>query len=174
MKQWMEKAREAGFTHVGILDPATLQVKEMVRESCAAGRCSAYGHNWTCPPACGTLSECAQRMKLYQRGLLLQTVGTLQKTIDTRGYQETEERHRKALLAFSKEIRKVYPQALCLGAGGCRICSSCAYPKPCRFPEQALSSMEAYGLFVTQVCRDNHLDYYYGPKTITYTACVLF
>ena len=59
------------------------------------------------------------------------------------------------------------------GAGGCQLCKTCAYPEPCRFPDEACASMEGYGLFVTQVCRDNHLPYYYGPKTITYTACVL-
>lgn len=113
-------------------------------------------------------------MKQYQRGILLQTVGELKKTIDTKGYMETEHKHREALLRFAKEIRREYPEALCLGAGGCRVCETCAYPEPCRFPGQAISSMEAYGLFVTQVCRDNHFSYYYGPKTIAYTACVLF
>lgn len=29
------------------------------------------------------------------------------------------------------------------------------------------------GLFVTQVCRDNGIRYYYAEKTITYTACIL-
>ena len=33
--------------------------------------------------------------------------------------------------------------------------------------------MEAYGLVVSQVCQDSGLPYYYGPRTITYTACVL-
>ena len=33
--------------------------------------------------------------------------------------------------------------------------------------------MEAYGLVVSQVCQDSGLPYYYGPQTITYTACVL-
>lgn len=174
MEKWIEKAKEAGFTCAGELDPATLQVKEMVRDACAADKCGAYGHNWTCPPECGTLEECAQRMKKYQRGILLQTVGKLQKDIDTKGYRETEEHHLEAFRKFTKEIRKTYPDALCLGAGGCRICKTCAYPDPCRFPEQACSSMEAYGLFVTQVCRDNQMQYYYGPKTIAYTACVLF
>ena len=174
MEEWIEKAKEAGFTCAAELDPATLQVKEMVRDACAEDKCGAYGHNWTCPPECGTLEECAQRMKRYQRGILLQTVGELQKAIDTKGYRETEERHQKAFQKFAKEIRKTYPEALCLGAGGCRICKTCAYPEPCRFPDQACSSMEAYGLFVTQVCRDNHMEYYYGPKTIAYTACVLF
>ena len=37
-----------------------------------------------------------------------------------------------------------------------------------------MSSMEAYGLFVTRVCKDNGIPYHYGPKTITYTACVLY
>lgn len=73
-----------------------------------------------------------------------------------------------------EKIRKEYPEARCLGAGGCRIFEECAYPKPCRFPQKAISSMEAYGLFVTQVCRDNGVKYYYGEKTITYTSCVLF
>ncbi|MBE6983890.1 MAG: hypothetical protein E7435_06415 [Ruminococcaceae bacterium] len=34
--------------------------------------------------------------------------------------------------------------------------------------------MEGYGLFVTQVCRDNGAEYYHGEKTVTYTGCILF
>lgn len=171
---WIQKAKEAGFTHACGLEVEGLKVREMVREACADGKCGAYGRNWSCPPACGTLSECEQKMRSYRRGVLLQTVGTLQKTIDTKGYGETEKRHMETLLRFAEELRRVYPEALCLGAGGCRACKACAWPEPCRFPQRALSSMEAYGLFVTQVCRDNHLEYYYGPKTIAYTACALF
>lgn len=78
------------------------------------------------------------------------------------------------LLALAQELREAYPDALCLGAGGCPVCEKCAFPEPCRFPEKAVYSMEAYGLFVTQVCRDADVPYYYGAKTITYTACVLF
>ena len=37
-----------------------------------------------------------------------------------------------------------------------------------------VSSMEAYGLFVTQVCRDAGVPYHHGEKTITYTACALY
>ena len=72
------------------------------------------------------------------------------------------------------QIRQVYPNALCLGSGGCRLCGKCAFPESCRFPEKAHPSMEGYGLFVTDVCRNNDLSYYYGERTIAYTACVLF
>lgn len=174
MEQWISLARDCGFTQVAVLDVNTLKPMAMVRDACAAGTCGAYGKNWTCPPYCGTLEECEARMKRYSRGLLLQTVGKLKKAVDTRSYARAEQAHLEAFHRFAAELRKAYPAALCLGSGGCRICGQCAWPEPCRFPDRACASMEGYGLFVTQVCRDNALAYYHGPKTITYTACVLF
>lgn len=173
MTQWIKKAKEMGFDAAVFMDPQNLAAREDVRAMCAADKCGAYGKNWTCPPAVGTLEECQARMGQYKRGILLQTVGRMTKPIDSRCYRETERRHMKNFYAFAEEIRRGYPNALCLGAGGCRVCSQCAYPSPCRFPEKAMSSMEGYGLFVTQVCRDAGIPYHYGEKTITYTACVL-
>lgn len=174
MKEWIELALSCGFTHAVPIAPEKLQPMEAVRDMCRADKCRAYGKNWTCPPACGTLDQCAGVLHSYRRGLLLQTVGALSKAIDTRGYAAAEQAHREAMAAFAREIRKAFPDALCLGAGGCRVCKECAYPDPCRFPEKAISSMEAYGLFVTQVCRDHELPYHYGSGTITYCGCVLF
>ena len=174
LTQWIQTALDMGFTSAAPLSIPTIQPMESVREMCAADKCRAYNRNWTCPPACGTLEECEARMKSYRYGLLLQTTGQMSKTIDSRAYARTERLHNENFRNFAEEIKKAFPEALCLGAGGCRVCKSCAYPEPCRFPEKAYSSMEGYGLFVTQVCRDNGLPYYYGEKTITYTACVLF
>lgn len=174
LKQWIQAALAAGFTAAAELDVATLVPMDSVRDMCAADKCRAYGRNWTCPPACGTLEECAQRMGHYQHGLLLQTTGQLSRAIDSKAYARTQQLHSESLRRFSRQLRGEFPNALCLGAGGCQVCKSCAYPEPCRFPEEAYSSMEGYGLFVTQVCRDNDVPYYYGEKTITYTACVLF
>lgn len=174
MMDWMEKAKEAGFDAAVPMDPKKLEAREDVRSMCAADKCGAYNRNWTCPPACGTVEECQQRMQKYENGILLQSIGHMSKAIDSKCYRETERRHMKSFYAFAEEIRKIYPNALCLGAGGCRVCRQCAYPEACRFPEKAMSSMEGYGLFVTQVCRDSSVPYYYGERTITYTACVLY
>ena len=171
---WIEMARDIGFTNAVPLNIASLVPRADVRAMCAEDKCRAYGKNWTCPPHCGTLEECAQRLRGYSRGILLQTVGQLEKTIDTRGYRAAEQRHNEMFHAFARQLRKEHPNALCLGTGGCRICGKCAWPEPCRFPESAFASMEAYGLFVTQVCRDHALPYHHGEKTVTYTACVLF
>lgn len=174
MEKYIEMARSQGFDTVAPLDVSTLEFLPEVRDMCAADKCHAYGKNWTCPPHCGTLEQCGAAMGGYRRGILLQTVGQLSKDIDTRGYRRTEQQHLETFSRFCAELRQTYPQALCLGSGGCRICGSCAWPEPCRFPDKATSSMEAYGLFVTQVCRDAGAQYHHGPRTVTYTACVLF
>ena len=174
MEKWIELALELGFDYAAPLDPATLTPRQDVREMCAADKCRAYGKNWTCPPYCGTLEECQAKMQSFSRGILLQTVGTMEKTIDTKTYRRTEQRHLEQFAQLSQLLRREYPQTLCLGSGGCRVCGSCAWPEDCRFPEKAYSSMEGYGLFVTQVCRDNGLKYHHGEKTVTYTACILF
>ena len=173
MTQWMETAKAMGFDVAVPLDPQSLTTREDVRAMCAENKCGAYGKNWTCPPAVGTLDECLQRMGQYRHGILLQTVGHMTKSIDSKCYRETEQRHIKNLYALAEEIRKHHPNALCLGAGGCRVCKQCAYPDPCRFPEKAMSSMEGYGLFVTQVCREAGIPYHHGEITVTYTACIL-
>ena len=69
----------------------------LVRETCAEDKCHAYNHNWTCPPACGTLDECESRMRAYKRGILVQTTGVLRRDIDTRIYRETEQLHTEYL-----------------------------------------------------------------------------
>ncbi len=173
-QNWCHSAKAQGFTHAYPLDPATLHSREDVRAMCAADKCRAYGKNWTCPPHCGTVAQCEEAMHRYRHGILLQTVGKLSKNIDTKGYRAAEQRHLISFSAFCAAIRKQHPDALCLGTGGCRICKDCAWPEGCRFPGLATSSMEAYGLFVTQVCRDCGAEYYHGEKTVTYTACILY
>ena len=169
-----ERAMALGFDAAVTFDPAILEARQDVRDMCSADQCGLYGKNWGCPPHCGTLEECQRKMQSYSHGVLLQTVGYMTKTIDSRCYRETERRHLEQLYALAALVREAYPDALCLGAGGCRICKQCAYPEACRFPERAMSSMEGYGLFVTQVCRDAGVPYSHGEKTITYCACILY
>lgn len=174
MDKWIDLALAAGFDNAVPLDIATLSPRQEVRDMCRADSCRAYGKNWTCPPHCGSLEICEEKMKGFTRGLLLQTVGQLEKIIDTRGYRRTEQRHLLSFATLCDQMKAQFPDALCLGSGGCRICKECAFPEQCRFPDRAYGSMEGYGLFVTQVCRDHGLAYHHGEKTITYTACILF
>lgn len=65
-EKWIRTAKEIGFSEAGVLNPETLKVMPLVRETCAEDKCHAYNHNWTCPPACGTLDECESRMRAYK------------------------------------------------------------------------------------------------------------
>lgn len=164
-------AEEAGFTHMAPLDPATIELKEEVRRMCAA--CGRYGKCWSCPPGCGSLEECRARVGVYPKGMLVQTVGQLEDEFDGEGMMETEAIHKEKFRKL-RLLLKEY-DVLALGAGSCTMCKSCTYPDaPCRFPEKKISSMEAYGMLVIEVCRANGMTYNYGRNTIAYTSCILF
>ena len=63
MDNWLTLALECGFTRADFIDIETLRPVKAVRDMCAADTCGAYGKNWTCPPHCGTLEECAQKLR---------------------------------------------------------------------------------------------------------------
>ncbi|MBQ8579280.1 MAG: DUF2284 domain-containing protein, partial [Oscillospiraceae bacterium] len=119
MEKWIKTALELGFSAAAPLDIATLIPRQDVRDMCAADKCRAYGKNWTCPPHCGTLAQCQAKMRGYSHGILLQTVGTMEKSIDTKAYRRTEQRHLELFHQFSALVRQVHPNSLCLGSGGC-------------------------------------------------------
>lgn len=174
MTELLEKAKSLGFTDATPLNPQLLIPNGEVRAMCAADKCHAYGKNWTCPPECGSLDDCAARIHSCSQGILLQTVGILEDAFDVETMMDTEKEHRQRFHAMADAMRARYPGSLCLGTGGCRICGKCAHPEPCRFPEKACASMEGYGLLVSEVCQSAGVAYYHGQNTITYTACILF
>lgn len=151
-----------------------MKLNPEVRASCAENSCGQYGRRWSCPPDCGTLEECEKRIRQHSGGLLLQTVGDLENEFDWEGMKRTEERHKKSFYALTHLLRTDYPHLLPLGAGCCTHCETCTYPDaPCRFPDQCVSSMEAYGILVLQICKDHGMGYYYGPSKTAFTGCIL-
>lgn len=172
MDKAISQALAEGFSHAGVLNPATIVLKEEVRQMCAA--CAAYDTRWSCPPGCGTLEQCRERIGRYHQGFLVQTTGQLEDEFDGEAMMETEALHKENFEKLYALLRQRFPDMLALGAGGCRLCSKCSYPDaPCRFPEKMVSSMEAYGMVVTEVCQANGMAYHYGKNTITYTSCFL-
>jgi predicted metal-binding protein len=168
-------ALDAGFSHAGALNTAAIRLREEVRDMCAVNKCGAYDTNWSCPPACGTLDDCAARLKRHTHGLILQTTGNMEDSFDYEAIQRTEREHAEHMAAFAHKIRTLIPDAMLLGAGTCRRCPVCTYPDaPCRFPDEMHSSMEACGMVVNEICADSGIPYYYGPGTLTFVGCVLY
>lgn len=170
----IDLALAIGFSHSGPLDASTLVLMPEVRDMCAADKCHLFNRSWMCPPACGTLEENGEKLAAYSHGILVQTTAQMDDDFDYEAMQEAEKKHKKEFRTLQIELLKEFPSLLALGAGGCTLCPQCTYPdEPCRFPDEAISSMEAFGLLVSDVCTKNNLPYYYGPGTLTYTGCFL-
>lgn len=168
-------ALDIGFEDAVKLNMESLCVMQEVRDMCAADRCRVYGKSWVCPPACGSLEFCRRRIESYSDGILVQTVGQLEDDFDVSGIAEAHKLHDRRFKTLARQIRTLSPDCLPLSAGSCTRCEVCTYPeKPCRFPGKKLSSMEAYGLLVSDVCEKSGMPYNRGKNTITFTSCILF
>ena len=167
--------KEAGFTCVALLDIGTLELLDEVRDMCAANTCGKYGANWACPPGCGELEELRKQIARYQWGILVQTVGDVEDSMDFEWIIEVEKSHKKSFYEATEKLKEQFPDMLALGAGCCTLCKECTYPsQPCRFPQKRVSSMESYGILVNDLCKKNGMSYYYGSEKMAYTSCYLF
>lgn len=167
-------AEESGFSAWALLDVSTIELKQEVRDMCTVNTCGMSGKCWSCPPGCGTLEECAERIKGRTLGILVQTIGEIEDSFDFEAMIEIEADHKVNFRTMYKAIRDAGADVLAIGAGGCTICKECTYPDaPCRFPDKMVSSMEAYGMVVNEICKANNLPYNYGPERMAYSSCFL-
>ena len=170
----VREAVDIGFSQAGELNVSALVFMPEVRAMCNADSCNRYGKNWRCPPACGSIEEAAERAAKYSYGIIVQTTGRMEDDFDYETIQTASEKHKKNFAALVEQLKARYDDILPMGAGTCTLCDACAYPgAPCRFPDKAITSMEAYGLLVSKVCELSGMPYYYGEQTITYTSCCL-
>jgi predicted metal-binding protein len=171
-------AADCGFSGTGRLNPASMKVRHEVREACAEDKCRAYGKNWSCPPACGSLDECEKRLAGFHAGLILQTTGNLEDQFDIESMTLIGEEHNAHLFDFQEKLSVFFSGGkswLLLGSGGCKICKQCTCPEsPCNYPEKMIVPVEAMGIVVSDLCAGSNIPYYYGPGTLTYTGCVLW
>ena len=177
LKQVEELALAGGFTRTGRIETAAIKPRQEIRDACAADKCRSYGKSWSCPPACGSLEECEAQIRRRKSGLILQTVGGMEDSFDYEAIARTAGEHRARLGAFREKLESFFPPPrpyLLLGDGACANCAKCAYPRsPCRAPEKMIVSMEAMGIWVSDLCSKSGIPYYYGPKTLAFTGCLL-
>jgi len=167
-------AKKSGFTHYAPLDVSTLEFMQEIRDMCIPEKCRNYNTSWSCPPACAPLEEIREKVKSYTGGILVQTVGELEDSLDWEGITETGARHKENFGRMREALEKENLAVLAMGAGKCEICQTCTYPEnPCRLPDKMEVSMEASGLFVSKVCTSNNLAYNYGSDHIAFTSCFL-
>ena len=174
-KLTVEQFLEIGFEHAAFFDPAQLEFRQEVRDMCSADKCTQYNKNWACPPACGSIELSVEKAKKYSKAIMIQTTAVMEDSFDFETMMQAAKDHKERFGKVVELFRTEDPDCLPMGAGGCNICKKCTYPdEPCRFPDKAFTSMEAYGLYVAGECKKAGLEYNYGPNTLTYSSCILF
>jgi predicted metal-binding protein len=128
------------------------------------------------PNFAGTQSQYNQAGKRnFKVAISEELASELEDSFDIENMLDAAESHKKRFAQAVELMRAYDPECLPMGAGGCNLCRKCAYPdEPCRFPDKAFTSMEAYGLYVAAECKKAGLEYNYGPNSLTYSSCILF
>ncbi|NLL19677.1 MAG: DUF2284 domain-containing protein [Clostridia bacterium] len=162
------------FENCSLVPKDTIHLNPEVRKMCEKNRCGHYGRNWTCPPALPELEEIKQEFDRYDNFALIYQVYPIRNNFDMKGMLEALSDFQEKLVSLKKAL-KGKKDILVLGAGGCGLCPKCSYPdKPCRRPEDAIVSLEAYGIEVVKLMMENGLKYNNGPETVTYIGGVMF
>jgi predicted metal-binding protein len=177
MDHVLEEIKTYAVKNAVVFDVERISFSEEVRKYCEMNSCGQYGKNWACPPGVGPLSELSRKARCYQKGLIIQTLHYIKSSFDLKGMMAAKEKHDDVL-------RQVYQRAqeggmgesLLLGAGHCHICSACTYAdgQPCRCPEEAIASLEAYGIDVVKLAKDAGIPYHHGKGSVSYVGMILY
>jgi predicted metal-binding protein len=165
-------------SHAAVIDTRAIIFDEAFRKACERNACGKYNTNWMGPPAIGPIQELMQKVRKFRRGLLFQTVHTISSSFDMKGMIEGAKVHERVFRDLLKTIRRKYAfgKMLALNAGCCRVCERCAFldNEPCRHPDEAVSSVEAYGIDAMALQKQAGIPYYSGKNTVTYVGLILF
>ncbi|MDO4288428.1 MAG: DUF2284 domain-containing protein [Eubacterium sp.] len=164
------------FAEVLPIDPAMIHITEEVRAACAKNDCGSYGKNYMCPPSVGSLEHYRQVISAFNRGILFSQVHIFSDRKEYRRYNEIALGFKKMTEKLHRALVKAVPGAKVFSAGYCSICKVCGILEdvPCRFPEEAMPSLEAAGIDVVQLTKDTGFTYNHGPKSMTIIGLVLY
>lgn len=170
-------AKSLGAAHAAIIDVAVVQFNEDFRTQCEQNVCGSYNKNWMCPPAVGSIAELKEKVQTFKQGLLFQTVYQLEGSFDWEGMQEGTAEHTRIFRELLDNLRSTFAseKLLPLNVGPCTYCGRCAFLDnlECRFPEEAVSSVEASGIDVIALEKSYGIPYNNGENTISCVSLIL-
>jgi len=172
------KAKEFGAAASAVISISDIQFVPDFRKSCEMNSCGFYGKNWMCPPAVGSPEELQTKITKLSQGVVVQSVHQLEDSFDFEGMHKAGEHHEKLFRTILDHIEpNVDPQAfLPLNVGACKFCKECSLliEEPCRYPDKAVASLEAYCIDVNALLTKCNIPYNNGTDTVSYVSLFLF
>lgn len=170
-------AKSLGAAHAAIIEVNNIIFNDDFRKLCEQNTCGSYNKNWMCPPAVGSIYELKERVLKFKQGLLFQTVYLLESSFDWEGMQQSTADHTRIFRKILDSIKDsgTFQEFLPLNVGPCTYCGRCAFldGQKCRFPEEAVSSVEAYGIDVMALEKSCGMPYNNGKNTISSVSLIL-
>lgn len=175
-KELCDIALSLGAKNAAVISADAVCTDRSFRDICASNGCGIYGKCWTCPPDIGPIDELMANLKSYRWVLVYQTISPLEDSFDFEGMQEAGQNHCNLSLRVRNALKSKLDNALYLSKGGCGVCSVCAKQtgEPCRYPDLAMASLEAYGIAVSRLATAADMKYINGANTVTYFSAVFF
>lgn len=173
----VQLALKLGATKAVIIPQDKIVMSASFRAICEGNGCGMYNKCWMCSPTIGDIETLMGKVRSYSHGLWYQLIGDIEDSFDFEGMSEVGDEHVKLCQRIHQAIKPVLGEnMLHLGKGGCGLCERCTIldGEPCRLPEQAISSLEMYGVDVYQTTEGTGLKYINGQNTVTYFGLVLF
>jgi len=174
MEHWIT---ECGVSGAALLGPKDIVTSSLFRDICRQNACGNYNQCYMCPPNVGEIQDLMAEVHQYAKGVLYQTIHNIEDSFDIEGMMEAAKVHTRCCQVIEQEAEVRYPNGfLHLSAGSCNLCDRCAKRDslPCRHPDQALPSLESYGVNVHDTAENVGLPYINGANTVTYFGAVLY
>jgi len=167
---------DEGARKAAEIPTAHLRFSEVFRSYCEQNSCGRYGKNYTCPPHVGEIADLIRKVQARKTAVIWQTVHALEDSFDYEGMVRGKDIHNAMTLMIAERARALLEDVLILGAGGCFLCGACAVvtDEPCRFPDKAMSSLEAHGIDVSQIGTVTDMKYINGVNTVTYFSGLFY
>ena len=165
-----------GFDNIKEISTELLPFDQSLIKLCEMNTCGNYGKNYMCPPFVGKTEELIQEAKKYKKALVFQKIYPIKDSFDIEGMNSAKENFNKCVQQVKKFCNENVDSHLVLGAGGCLLCEVCGVitNQPCRFPEDAVASLESYAIFVSNLASICDMKYINGVNTVTYFSAVLY
>ena len=150
-----------GVEDVRLIEAKDLVRQDWVREACR--ECRFYGRSWSCPPGVRA-READEGFKTYKRAVFVK----FRSSGDRKGLE-------KAILEIESRLKESgFPRAKGFFVSPCSACAACAYPEPCKRPEEMRPTGESWGVDLLASSQNAGLDVEIAKKGESFKPVTFF
>ena len=176
MQDYVQLAKDFGFTDAALLPVADLVVVPAYRCFCEENLCGWYGANYSCPPDCGTPEEMRRWVQKHKYALVLRTVWDINDFKDSSLIKSAKQKHNGYTMSVIEQMESQGYKGFMVGASGCALCNPCTITRgePCKFPNKRYSCMSAYCIYVKDLAEKCGMIYDYKEGALPFFSMYVY